>query len=224
MEDGQVEMSVLLVAAKKEKINELTEVIRAAGLTPKIIDVDAFAIENMYGINYEPNSDDLVALVNIGGSVMNINILKGNTSLFTRDISVGGSGYSEAIQREMGVSFDEAESLKKGQSAESDTELVYTILEGVNAEVASEIAKSIDYFKTTSSENELTKMLLCGGCAKVYGLERQLSERMHLPVEIANPFRKLDLAASEFTGESLMELAPLAGVGVGLAIRAIGDR
>jgi type IV pilus assembly protein PilM len=224
-EDGQFQMSVLLVAAKKDKVNELTEIIKGAGLVPVVLDVDAFAVENMYGINYEPEPEDMVALVNIGGNVMNINIVKGGTSLFTRDISVGGSGYSEAIQREMGVSFEEAESLKKGEvNDETNTEMVGMILDGVNAEVASEIAKSIDYFKTTSTEGELKKILLCGGCAKVHGLQRQLGERMHVPVEIADPFRKINMTGAEFNGGTLAECAPMAGVGVGLAIRSIGDR
>jgi type IV pilus assembly protein PilM len=223
-DDGQPQMSVLLVAAKKDKVNELTELIRGAGLTPVVLDIDAFAVENMYGINYDPYPEEIVALVNIGGSVMNINILKGNTSLFTRDISVGGSGYSEAIQREMGVSFEEAESIKKGHSQNGQEATITSVLEGVNAEVASEIAKSIDYFKTTSTEGDLKKILLCGGCAKVAGLVRQLSDRMGHPVELANPFNKIDTTAADFHGESLSDLAQMAAVGVGLAIRSIGDR
>jgi type IV pilus assembly protein PilM len=224
-DDGQPQMSVLLVAAKKDKVNELTELIRGAGLTPVVLDVDAFAVENMYGVNYDPQPEEMVALVNIGGSVMNINIMKGNASLFTRDISVGGSGYSEAIQREMGVSFEEAESIKKGhsQSGQNQAE-ISSVLDGVNAEVASEIAKSIDYFKTTSTEGDLSKILLSGGCAKVTGLARQLGDRMGRNVELANPFNKIDTTGAEVLGESLSDLAPMAAVGVGLAIRSVGDR
>jgi type IV pilus assembly protein PilM len=224
-DEGRPQMSVLLVAAKKDKINEITELIRGAGLIPVVVDVDAFAIENMYSVNYDSQPEEIVALVNIGSSIMNINILKGTTSLFTRDISVGGSGYSEAIQRELGVSYEEAESIKKGQSHDGQNEAaVSNVLEGVNAEVASEIAKSIDYFKTTSAEGELKKILLCGGCAKVAGLARQLGDRMGRLVELANPFNNIDTTAAEFAGESLSDFAPMAAVGVGLAIRSIGDR
>ena len=218
-------MSVLLVAAKKDKINEITELIRGAGLIPVVVDVDAFAIENMYSVNHDSQPEEIVALVNIGSSIMNINILKGTTSLFTRDISVGGSGYSEAIQRELGVSYEEAEFIKKGQSHDGQNEAaVSNVLEGVNAEVASEIAKSIDYFKTTSAEGELKKILLCGGCAKVAGLARQLGDRMGRLVELANPFNNIDTTAAELAGESLSDFAPMVAVGVGLAIRSIGDR
>ena len=224
-DDGQPQMSVLLVAAKKEKVNELTELIRGAGLTPAVLDIDAFAVENMYAVNYDPSPEDLVALVNIGGSVMNINILKGHSSLFTRDISVGGSGYSEAIQREMGVSFEEAESMKTEPSRESRSEgAINTVIDGVNAEVASEIAKSIDYFKSTSAEGDLKRILLCGGCAKINGLAKQLGERMGRTVELANPFHKVDTTGVDIAGDALADMAPMAAVGVGLAIRSIGDR
>lgn len=224
-EDGQSEMSVLLVAAKKDKINELTELVRGAGLTPSVLDVDAFAVENMYGLNYDTGPTDTVALVNIGASVMNINILRGGSSLFTRDIAVGGSGYSEAIQRELGVSFDEAENIKKKHDPLSaDADSITTVLDGVNAEIASEIAKSIDYFKTTVVARDISKIVLSGGCAKVTGLANQLSDRMNIPVELANPFRNVDTSDAGLDQETLSELAPLAAVGVGLAFRTIGDR
>ncbi|TLY42294.1 MAG: type IV pilus assembly protein PilM, partial [Nitrospirae bacterium] len=93
-DDGQPQMSLLLVAAKKDKVTELSELVKAAGLNPVILDVDAFAIENMYGINYPPSPEDIVALVNIGASVMNVNIVRGETSLLTRDISIGGNRYT----------------------------------------------------------------------------------------------------------------------------------
>ncbi len=224
-DDGQAQMSVLLVAAKKDKINELTELVRGAGLTPSVLDVDAFAVENMYGLNYDTGPDDIIALVNVGASVMNINILKGGSSLFTRDIAVGGSGYSEAIQRELGVSFDEAEGIKKKHDPLSaDAETVTTVLDGVNAEIASEIAKSIDYFKTTVAAGEISKIVLSGGCAKVAGLANQLSDRMNIPVELANPFRNVDTSESGLDETELAALAPMAAVGVGLALRTIGDR
>jgi type IV pilus assembly protein PilM len=106
-------MSIILVAAKKDKINELTELVKGAGLFPIVMDVDAFAIENMYAINYPLSQEDTTALVNIGASVMNINIVRGGISLFTRDIPIGGNRYTEAIQREMGMSYEEAEETKK---------------------------------------------------------------------------------------------------------------
>ena len=224
-EEGQPQMSVLLVAAKKDKVNEMTELIRGAGLMPMVLDVDAFAIENMYCVNYETVPDELVALVNVGASVMNINILKGDTSVFTRDISVGGNRYTEAIQREMGVPFEEAESVKKGRGQDSpEGAVVNNVIEGINEEVASEIAKSIDYFRTTVTEGELKRILLTGGCSKVTGLVQQLKNRMGMAVEQVDPFSRIDVAAADLDPETLPDLAPFAAVGVGLALRTLGDR
>jgi type IV pilus assembly protein PilM len=204
--DTQGEMSIILVAAKKDKIN-------------------AFAIENMHAINYPVSQDETTALVNIGASVMNINIVRGGTSLFTRDIPIGGNRYTEAIQREVGMSYDEAEETKKGaRSAGSNQAAVTTVVDSVNAEVASEIARTVDYFKSTMADADIQQVLLCGGGAQIKGLVIQLRDRMQAVVEVANPFSEIDTSGSDFDQSTLAELAPLAAVGVGLALRSIGDR
>jgi type IV pilus assembly protein PilM len=224
-DDAQGEMSIILVAAKKDKINELTELVKGAGLFPIVMDVDAFAIENMHAINYPVSQEDTTALVNIGASVMNINIVRGGTSLFTRDIPIGGNRYTEAIQREIGISYEEAEETKKGErSAGSNQAAVTTVVDSVNAEVASEIARTIDYFKSTMPDADVQQVLLCGGGAQVKGLVTQLRDRMQAVVEVANPFGEIDTSGSDFDQNTLAELAPLAAVGVGLALRSVGDR
>jgi len=223
--DTQGEMSIILVAAKKDKINELTELVKGAGLFPLVMDVDAFAIENMHAINYPVSQEDTTALVNIGASVMNINIVRGGMSLFTRDIPIGGNRYTEAIQREMGMSYEEAEETKKGErSAGGNQAAVTTVVDSVNAEVASEIARTIDYFKSTMPDADVQHVLLCGGGAQVKGLVTQLRDRMHAVVEVANPFGEIDTSGSDLDQNALAELASLAAVGVGLALRSVGDR
>lgn len=224
-EDAQGEMSIILVAAKKDKINELTELVKGAGLFPIVMDVDAFAIENMYSINYPVSQDETTALVNIGASVMNINIIRAGTSLFTRDIPIGGNRYTEAIQREMGMSYEEAEETKKGErSAGSNQAALATVVDSVNAEVASEIARTIDYFKSTMSDADVQHVLLCGGGSQIKGLLTQLKDRMQAVVEMANPFGEIDTTGSDFDQDALSAMAPLAAVGVGLALRSVGDR
>jgi type IV pilus assembly protein PilM len=223
--DMQGEMSIILVAAKKDKINELTELVKGAGLFPIVMDVDAFAIENMHAINYPVSQEDTTALVNIGASVMNINIVRNGTSLFTRDIPIGGNRYTEAIQREMGMSYEEAEETKKNaHSAGSNQATLTTVVDSVNAEVASEIARTIDYFKSTMPDADVQQVLLCGGGAQVKGLVTQLKDRMQAVVEVANPFSEIDTSGTGFDQNTLAELAPLAAVGVGLALRTVGDR
>jgi type IV pilus assembly protein PilM len=224
-EGGESEMSVILVAAKKDKINELTELVKGAGLLPMVMDVDAFAIENMHAINYPMAQDETTALVNVGASVMNINIVAKGTSLFTRDIPIGGNRYTESIQRELGLSYEEAEAIKKGGRASGNNQTAAQgVIDGVNAEVAAEIARTIDYFKSTVSEGDVQQVLLCGGGAQVGGLVKQLRDRMHAVVEVANPFAEVDTSGSDFDQATLAELAPMASVGVGLALRSVGDR
>jgi type IV pilus assembly protein PilM len=224
-EDQQGDMSVILVAAKKDKINELTELVKAAGLIPMVMDVDAFAVENMHAINYPMAQEETTALVNLGASVMNVNIVRAGSSLFTRDIPLGGNRYTEAIQREIGLSFEEAEeSKKKDRAADSDGVSLTGVLDSVNAEVASEIARTVDYFKTSTANAELSRVLVCGGVARAKGLIQQLGDRMQLPVEMADPFAEIDVTGCDIDSDLLAELAPSAAVGVGLALRAVGDR
>ena len=222
--EQQGDMSVILVAAKKDKINELTELVKGAGLTPVIMDVDAFAVENMHAINYPMAQDEATALVNIGASVMNVNIVRGGSSLFTRDIPLGGNRYTEALQREMGMSFEDAEeSKKKKQRDDAGSGSMADVVNGVNAEVASEISRTVDYFRTSTANVELDRVLVCGGVANAKGLIQQLGDRMQIPVEVADPFGEIDVTRSDVDPDLLTELASSAAVGVGLALRAVGD-
>jgi len=156
---------------------------------------------------------------------MNVNIVRRGTSLFTRDIPIGGNRYTEAIQRELGMSYEDAESTKKGErSAGANQAAVNSVIDGVNAEVASEIARTIDYFKSTTTDAEIQQVLLCGGTSRVKGLVQQLHDRMQVSVEIADPFSEVDTSGSDFDQETLSQLGPLAAVGMGLALRSVGDR
>lgn len=223
-EDSQGEMAIILVAAKKDKINELTELVKGAGLMPMVMDVDAFAVENMYAINYPMGQEETTALVNIGASVMNVNIIRGGSSLFTRDIPLGGNRYTEAIQREMGMSYEEAEESKKKISGDSSSGAIVNVINGVNGEVASEIARTVDYFKTSTVNAELDRVLVCGGVAKTRGLIQLIGDRMQMPVEVADPFAEFDVTGSEMDPDMLAEWGSSAAVSVGLALRAVGDR
>ena len=114
LEATENQMDVLLVAVKKDKILNHTNVLAQAGKTPVVVDIDAFALQNCFEVNYDPDPSQVVALLNIGASVMNINIVRGWTPLFTRDVSVGGNQYTDALQKELDLSFEDAEKLKMG--------------------------------------------------------------------------------------------------------------
>jgi type IV pilus assembly protein PilM len=224
-DDGEPQMSLLLVAAKKDRVAELTELVRNAGLTPMVLDVDVFAIGNMYDVNYPVVADEIVTLVNIGASVMNVNVVKGETSVFIRNISIGGNRYTETIQRDWGTTFEEAESAKKDDNRSwLDRDSLATAVAGVSMEIVSEVADSIDYFRATNMGDEIGKTLLCGGCAKVKDLAEHVSHRVGVVVEIANPFAEIDPSRAKLDPQALETLAPMAAVGVGLALRRAGDR
>ena len=222
--EGKPQMNVLLAAVKKDKLTEYTSLVIEAGLRPVIVDIDSFALENMYGINYEVREDETVALINIGASLANINILKGGMFAFTRDVSIGGNRYTESIQKELSISYEDAERVKKGESVEGvDPLALDSVIENVSSEIASEITRSFGYFKTASGNESIDKIMLSGGSSKIKNLNSFLQERLEIPVEIANPFRKIEIP-SEFDSDYIRDITPIAAVAVGLGIRRLNGR
>ncbi len=219
------QMSVLLVAVKKDRLNEYGALATDAGLTPVIMDVDAFALENMYGVNYAPGENEYTVLVNIGAAAMNINVVRGGVFAFSRDIGMGGNRYTEAIQKELSVGYDEAERAKKQEPVEGvDPDAVGRVITAIHQDVAAEVVRSIDYFKTTTGIDHVDSILLSGGCAKTVGLPEVIAEKTGVRVETANPFARIDVNPKRFPRDFLGEFAPMAAVGVGLATRRVGDR
>jgi type IV pilus assembly protein PilM len=226
-EDGNRQMEVLLVAVKKDKINEYASLVEEAGLTPVIVDVDAFTLENMYEVNYELNREEAVALIDIGAGLMNINVILDGTSAFTRDISIGGNHFTEAIQKEFGLSFEDAEKIKKGEDVEGVSfQEVVPILESVSNDIASEILRSFDFFRATASKSktQISRVMISGGCAKMKGFREYLSKHLGLEVGIINPFQNIEILEGSFDFDFIQDIAPTAAVGIGLALRSVGDR
>lgn len=221
-EPGQ--MDVILVAVKKEIINDYVNVVNEAGFNTVIVDVDAFALENMYGINYEIEADRNIALINIGASTINMNILRGGVSAFTRDSSVGSNLHSEALQREFNISYEDAERLKKGEALEKVTpEDAQPVIMAASEEIINEIKRSIDFFRGGSPSADIKEIILSGGCALIKGFPELLSERTGIEVRKAEPFRNIKIP-KKFDLVGLDEIAPMLAVAVGLAIRRPGDR
>jgi type IV pilus assembly protein PilM len=218
-------MEVLLVAAKKEKIADYTGVITQAGRTPIVVDVDAFALQNAFELNYgfEPNT--VVVLLNAGASAININIIANAQSVFTRDISLGGNAYTEAVQRELNLPFDSAELLKKGAPIDGATfEDVVPVLRAMTENVLLEVQKTFDFFKATALTDQISRIMLSGGASRVEGFAEALQERFSTPVEMFDPFRRVTLDAKKFSTEQRELIAPTAAVAIGLAVRRAGDR
>jgi type IV pilus assembly protein PilM len=218
-------MDVLLVACKKDKISDYTSAISQAGKNPRVVDVDVFALQNCYEINYGIDPGRVVALLNVGAAIMNINIIKGGTSIFNRDIAVGGNQYTDAIQKDLNLSFDQAEALKKGQRVEGAApENLHPIIQAVSENIALEVQKTFDFFKATSSEDRIDRIFLSGGTSKIHGLRDLLADRFEAGVEIMNPFNNVTYNPKEFDPDFINDLGPSAAIAVGLACRKAGDR
>jgi type IV pilus assembly protein PilM len=221
LDSAESQMDVLLVAVKKDKILNHTNVLAQAGKTPTVVDIDAFALQNCYEVNYDPDPTQTVALLNIGASVMNINIVRGGAPLFTRDVSVGGNQYTDALQKELDLSYEDAERLKKGEAvAGVNEEHRGTILRSVSDILILEIQKTFDFFRATASGENIQRIYLAGGTARVPGLVDLLREEFALPVEELYPFRKIVINPGKHNEDQVRELAPRLAIAVGLALRS----
>ena len=212
---------VMLVAAKREKILNHTNVLSQAGRVPVIVDIDSLALQNTFEANYDPPPGALVALLNIGASTMNINIVRDGTPLFTRDVSVGGNQYTDTLQKELDLSFEDAERLKQGRPLPNVTvDAATSHLHTVSEILLLEIQKTFDFFRQTTSPENIQAIYVAGGTAKVEGLLELLKEEFNVPIEMMDPFRKVHINPSRFDTGYTAEVAPRLCVAVGLALRS----
>ncbi len=220
------QMDVLIVVAKKEIIEGYTDAIEESGLIPVIMDVDSFALETMYEENYAFDQNDVAVLINIGASITNINVVKGGTSIFTRDFTIGGNFVTEAIAKRMNITFEEAEEAKiSGFGDDEATREMFkdTLIDYADV-ICSEIERSIDYFRSTFGGESIGQVLLSGGGALIPGIAADLNRRMGLEVEMINPFKKITCSRNILEKDAVDRLGPIAAVGVGLALRNVGDK
>jgi type IV pilus assembly protein PilM len=223
--EGQ--MDVLLVAAKKDLIDDYVNVITEAGLHPAVLDVEAFAVENAFEANYDVAPDEVVALADIGAQVVNINIIANGVPAFTRDISTGGNVYTEEIQKALSVGWEEAERIKIGgssteQSQEVVPQEVEQAMQSITETVTGEISRSLDFFAATAAESRINRIVLTGGGSRVSGLDEAFHGKTNIPVEHLNPLARM-VPSTRFDQEFLEEVGPSLGVSVGLALRRMDD-
>jgi type IV pilus assembly protein PilM len=216
-------MNVLLVASKKDIINDYVAVFNEAGLHLSVVDVDSFAVQNAFELNHDLGEDAVVALINIGASIMNINVVKAGVTLFTRDVQMGGNLYTEEIQKQLGLSSTEAESLKMLVNETNNVDLIDVITK-VNESISQEVRRSLDFYNSTANDDRITDIFVSGGASKSLNLINAISEKTGLAVELLNPFSKLNISSKDFDPDYLQEIGPLMAVTVGLAIRRVGDK
>ena len=216
--DGEgTEMQVLLVAAKRELIDNKLRLLTDAGLTPGIVDVDAFALHNAFEVNHPDAMTGIVALVNIGHEVTNINILDDGIPILTRDITVGTRRFREDLQRERGVSVDEADQLIQGYDRSPHLDAV---IESRGEEIAVGVERAAAFLASSARTGQLRGVYTCGGGSRIPGLTEALANRLRIRVEQANPLANLKVRNGAFGSLVTDEVAPLMMLPIGLALRA----
>ena len=217
------QFEVLLVAVKRDIINSYTNTLQLAGLEPTVVDVDYFALENMYELNYPALENQVVALVNIGARYSCMNILRGGRSTFTGDVPVGGKEFNDALMRNLGVSAAEAESIKLGNHPSYPADQIEPILQPVKEFLAEEIHRALSFFWTAATDEQISSILVSGGTAGVPGLVTLLGERLEVPVQVVNPLSKVTIGHGVDRGALERDAAALA-IAVGLGVRRPGDK
>jgi type IV pilus assembly protein PilM len=223
-EEKKDQMNVILVAAKKVMINDYVNLITSAGLNPMIVDIDVFALGNMFEYNYPMEQSKNIALIDIGASVINMNIIRGGESAFTRDVFLGGHQISEEIQKQLGVTYDQAENLKLGkEQGGTNQEIVKGIVQKGTLSIVGEIQRSLDFYSSQTS-NEINKIYLSGGVVKTPNFITLVQERTGVQAEIVDPLKSIRYDKGDFEPEYLKEMSPFMAVGIGLAMRRVGDK
>jgi len=217
-------MEVLLVAAKKDIVATYTDTIRLAGLTPVVVDVDYFALSNMFEFNYETDPESVCALVNIGARYSAINILKGCHSTFTGDVPVGGRDITDSLMRDLGVSAEEAETLKTGGSVPKvPASQAQGSLAAASEGLIDEIQHALGFFWSAATDEAIDRVYLSGGAVRVPGLAEAMGRRLEMAVDVIDPFSRLPVDPRADT-PGLRQSAPALAVAVGLGLRRPGDK
>jgi type IV pilus assembly protein PilM len=220
----QGQMDVLLVAAKKNDLSDAAQVAREAKLKPAVIDVDAFTVQNLFEVNYGLPTDGTFALINVGATLTTINILADGVPAFTRDMASGGNGLTEEIQKQLGISFEEAELYKTGgpagpaPGAVVPTE-VPRIVRQIVESLAGEIQRSLDFYLATSGDREIQRIYLTGGTSNISELAAAIQRRAHTQVELLDAFREIAVDVTSVDSELLRTRRAQASVALGLALR-----
>lgn len=218
------QMNVLLVAAKKEMISEYINLMKMAKLHPRIIDVDAFALQNIFKFNYSLE-DENIALIDIGASKTSLNILKDNVSEFMRDVSLGCEQINDKIASTVGCAIEETEKIKLGEESDLiSSEDLKEIVESVVTDWCIEIKRALDFFYSTYPEEQISRIVLSGGGANIKKFLELLAAETSSEVEVINPFKNVIVDSNRFDSSYLEQIAPQAAICMGLATRKIGDK
>lgn len=211
------QMSVLLVAAKRELVEAKVRVLTDAGLSAAAVDVDAFALHNAFERNHPEAMNGIVALVNVGHEVTNINIVEDGVPILTRDLTVGTRRFREDLQRDRGLGAEEAAALLQGYD---QSEHLNAVFETRAEEIAVGVERAAAFLASSSrSGAQVSAVYVCGGGSRAPGLLDALAARLRLPVEPASPLANLVVRDGAFESLVTDEVAPLMMLPIGLALR-----
>jgi len=218
------QMNVFLVAAKKEMVNDYINLVNLAGLNPCIVDVEAFALQNAFESSYDIQ-DDNIALIDIGASKTSLNILKGSSSVFMRDVSLGCGQINQKIMSLIECTFEEAEQLKhEGNPNRLTPEDLKGIVSSVVADWCTEIRRALDFFYSTYPEDQIKRIILSGGGANISEFQQLLATEASAEVESINPFQNFQLDEKRFDDAYIKQIGPQAAISMGLAMRKVDDK
>ena len=211
-----VQMQVLLVAAKRELVENKVSLIMDAGLEPRVIDVDAFALHNAFELNYPEGMNGIVALVNMGHEMTNVNILEDGVPILTRDIPFGSRKLREDLQRERGLTAELAEDVVQGRGElQGLDQFVQTSAD----EVAVGIERAAAFLMTQQADAGLGRIYLSGGGSRIPGMPQALGSRMGVETQVVNPFERVPVASDAPLNLILDEAGPMLLLPLGLALR-----
>lgn len=215
-------MDLLLVAAKRDEINDYTQIARTAKLKPMVVDIDAFTVQNLFEVNRGIPPDQTFAIINVGASLTSINIVSRGASAFTRDIGNGGNYITEQIQRKLGISFEQAEEFKCASVTSGPGGVPAQVIETIEQvcdSIAGEIQRSLDFFLATSGEGDMHRIYLTGGSSNLPALPAAIGRRARVAVELIQPMERITVEAKEVNQELLRLRASQFCVALGLAMR-----
>ncbi len=212
-----LQMEVLLVAAKRELVDNKVSLLLDAGVSPSVIDVDAFALHNAFEYNYPEAMEGIVALVNVGHETTNVNILEDGGLILTRDIPFGSRRVREDLQRERGFTAEQAEDIVQGREELAE---MPQLVESSADEVAVGIERASAFLMTRQSGAGLGQIFLSGGGSRIPGMSDALGRRMSVETQVVNPFERIPVRADVGGNVNLEEAAPMLLLPLGLALRA----
>jgi len=218
-------MDVMLVAAKKDIVEDYVSLLQLTGLNPVVLDVDAFALQNAFELSLEMLKG-CYALVNVGAEELGINVIKNGVSIFTRDSSFGGFQINESIMSKFNIPYEEAEKLKLGGAKveSKDKGKLEEVFTSVVSGWVNEIKRALDFLVTTYPDESIEKIYISGGSSRIPGFQKYLEMETDIPVVELNPFSNLQINDKQLDPKYLSYMAPQAAVAVGLALRSVGDK